>query len=576
MFAHVPFDTTDEPFLASGVTMLRSQSRLRPVPPSPEVFARLYMEFVRNGKPAGLTFAQYLRAIGFTDPSDDIDGMDDSATVLAETPGGPALISVPQQKVVGLVTIIVLLIDFDDLPGQRPAREFEDLLFSDSVYPTGSLRDYFREVSAGKVAVSGTVHGWMRMPKSYSFYTNNESGMKGTSYPRNAQRMAEDAVAVAIADGVVFPATLDVLHTGAVTGLFLIHAGRGAEELSPPMSKQQIWSHKWFLPNPATVNTNLVAGNYLTVPEDCNMGVCAHELGHLAFQWEDFYDTDKALNGQWAGTGSWDLMAGGSWNGFRGDTPAHPIGLHKSQHGWLTPQVITQTTTGVAIPPTSATNGNGVKVIGPAFTATQFLYLENRQRAGFDKALPGDGLLVWRVDLDRLQVGPARPAVQLVQADGRADLESNLNQGDEGDPFPGTALRTSVGDAPGLLTTTFPFAQASGITLSAIVVDAQTGVITLNITIGAANLPMMAQAVHAAPVDPMATALDRLLAQPNVSQSELEPFVRQASPTLLDIERRAFSIEPQSPEEAAPGEQPRRSATRIGSSTAATANCAAR
>jgi transposase len=29
---------------------------------------------------------------------------------------------------------------------------------------------------------------------------------------------------------------------------------------------------------------------YLTFPEDCKMGVCAHELGHLAFQWEDFYD----------------------------------------------------------------------------------------------------------------------------------------------------------------------------------------------------------------------------------------------------------------------------------------------
>ena len=75
-----------------------------------------------------------------------------------------------------------------------------------------------------------------------------------------------------------------------------------------------------------------------------------------------------------------------------------------------------------------------------------------------DRGLPGGGLLVWRVDLDQLQVSPVHPAVQLVQADGRADLDTptNLNQGDDGDPFPGStgttraiSVPTSIRSAPG-------------------------------------------------------------------------------------------------------------------------------
>jgi immune inhibitor A len=537
----------------------------RPVPPAPHVLTDLYMDYVRNGKPVGLTFRQFLRAIKFTDPAANLDGMDDG-TALRPRDGRAELISVPQRSIQGPLRVIVLLVDFSDRPGVRSVADFQDLLFSEGIFPSGSMRDYYREVSCGKVEVSGTVHGWLRMPQRYSYYTNNESGMNPASFPRNAQRLAEHAVRKALAAGVPFPRELDAFGDRAVTALFIVHAGPGAETFRPPLGKGAIWSHKWNLRTPVPVGPDLYAATYLTVPEDCRMGVCAHELGHLAFQWEDFYDPNGGDDGvQWAGTGRWDLMAGGSWNGDLGNRPAHPIGLHKSQHGWVGVDTVTGTTAGVRLPPYSATGGKVVKVVGPQFKAGQFLILENRQRLGFDDRLPGEGLLVWRVNLAYDQNAPNRPACQLIQADGRQDLENtaNLNQGDAGDPFPGSERVTKLGDGKGVVSTTFPGEPRSGVTLSRIRVNAQR-TITLDIRIqpgpaagraaGPGGAVVLAEAgvAPAKPTHPYQAGLDNLLRQPSITAAEMAPLVRAVTPTLAEIERQVTDIEAQTGEVAPP------------------------
>ena len=137
--------------------------------------------------------------------------------------------------------------------------------------------------------------------------------------------MARDAAQ--LANPIVDFAPFDNDGNGFVDAFIVIHAGEGAEETG---NANHIWSHKWVLPDGAFNADGTKIFGYLTVPEDCRIGVCAHELGHLVFGWPDLYDTDESSEG----LGNWCLMAGGSWNG-NGDIPAHPSAWCKVGQGWV-------------------------------------------------------------------------------------------------------------------------------------------------------------------------------------------------------------------------------------------------
>ena len=449
--------------------------------------AQLYANYKRRqkgGRGKKRSFKDYLMDIGLLKHREPLPGRDTGRHMVAR---GVHLVSVPKRVVSGPVRVMVLLVDFPDKPAYRPKREFEDMLFSQASYLTGSMRDYYKQVSNGKVNVTGSVHGWYRMPKPYSYYVGNDSGCG--IYPTNAQTLTEHALKAAQKKRVPFPAGLDKFGNGSITALVIVHAGTGAEGFTDRQQQlKHIWSHKGDMNGPMLVKSGLAATNYLTVPEDCRMGVCAHELGHLAFQWDDFYDPNYDKDGsEWDGAGNWDLMAGGSWNNG-GNTPAHPAGLHKLQHNWVKLLDVDSTTRGIKLPPYYAGSPAVLRVRSAAFSATQCLVIENRARNGFDAQLPGSGVLVWRVDTDQEQMSAEKPAMLLIQADGKHDLEKVEplgqpgNVGDVGDPFPGPLGRnTSLGDT-GKISTSFP-GKRSRIQLKNIKVDRTTRVATLDIII---------------------------------------------------------------------------------------------
>jgi immune inhibitor A len=327
----------------------------------------------------------------------------------------------------GTVRVAVILVDFSDKAMTATKAHFEDLFFSLGKIPTGSVREYYREVSHGKIDIQGQVVGPYRLPKTLNQYAHGASGM-GAALP-NARTMAKDA-AVASNPAINYALYDNDMDT-FVDAFVVVHAGPGGEVTG---NVNDIWSHKWVLDGGAyTADGTTKIYGYLTVPEDCRLGVCAHELGHLLFGFPDLYDTDYSSEG----IGNWCLMAGGSWNNA-GLTPSHPSAWCKCQQNWVTTTNHTSNVSNVAIEDVK-TGYTVHRLWKDGAVGKEYFLVENRQKINFDKYIPNSGLLIWHIDdATASNSNEAHYKVALVQADGKKDMELNHNRGDAGDTYPGS------------------------------------------------------------------------------------------------------------------------------------------
>jgi immune inhibitor A len=289
----------------------------------------------------------------------------------------------------------VILVDFsDELMNASAVQRFRDLFFSTgSTIRTGSVTEYYQDVSGGEISMTGEVIGPYRMPRTIAQYANGQSGM-GNTFP-NTRTLGADALAAARGNINFRPYDND--GNGYVDAFVVVHAGIGAEFNRDPNS---IWSVKWVLPNQESVDgVNVFA--FLTIPEDAEVGVCAHELGHLVFGWPDLYDIDNPTIGiigvESEGIGNWCLMAGGSWGHLPGDapgtTPCHPSAWCKASQGWITLRNQT-TNTSISLPDVKTQQHEVYRLWTNGDTTSQeYFLIENRQKTGFDGSLPGGGLL---------------------------------------------------------------------------------------------------------------------------------------------------------------------------------------
>ncbi len=353
----------------------------------------------------------------------------DVASVDPRSPSGKALWVEPGE--VDTFRVIVLLVDFSDNEAESGATfaqtaDFEHLLFSSNPNDLHlSMTEFYEKNSYGGFYLIGDVAGWYRLPHTYAWYVQGQNGWG--SYPQNAQGMAEDAILAADPD--VDYSQYDNNGDGWIDGLFIVHAGPGAEQTG---SSDQIWSHQWSLPT--TLNLDGVSlRDYSMEPEEyqgigiMTMGVFAHEYGHY-LGLPDLYDTDYSS----AGVGKWSLMAGGSWNAS-GNLPAFFDAWCKSQLGFLNPIDVEANMVDVDIPG-SYDSSVAYRLWSDGQPGPQYFLVENRRAVGYDSPIPASGLLIYHVD--ETQGGNQdewHPLVGIEQADGRNDLQNDVNSGDGGD-----------------------------------------------------------------------------------------------------------------------------------------------
>ena len=391
-----------------------------------------------------------------------MDQIDEGALRMEATAAAPAALT-------GQIRALAVLVDFSDKVHTVQANYFGSLIFAAPVAGRGSVRDYYNEVTYGQVdivtlnmpaeqpnAAAGEL-GWQRAPQTYAYYTNNKYCTDGP-YPNNCRKLAEDVVDAV--NSVVDFSQYDNNHDGTMEPIMIIHAGSGAEYTG---STADIWSHSWYLYNyrnydGVTISRYVIMPEYWGTTPTTNMtiGVFAHEMGHGFWNLPDLYDRDSSSEG----IGNWSLMAGGSWNGTNGSSPAWPDAWSRLNMGYTAATTVAADSPGQNIPQVNTgSSGTIFKLANGVLAAQEYFLVENRQKTAgtYDEYLPGAGLAIWHVDEAKAgnqndqecrsepnsACGSTHYEVALEQADGLLGLENHVNRGDNGDIFPGsTAKRT--------------------------------------------------------------------------------------------------------------------------------------
>ena len=310
---------------------------------------------------------------------------------------------------------IVIAVDFNNRTGDpsHGTAYWNQWLFSRGETSTPSMRDYYAEVSrgildcVGTVADSGTNGGWFRINQNAENYYGFD----------NAPYLV--AKAIDLADPYVDFSEFDNDDDGVVESLIVVASG--------PKDWYTFWPHKWDLYE-AKVCDGVVLSPYFLATEDSYCGTFAHEHGH-AMGLPDLYDYD----GSSYGVGIWCLMGYGCYCGDQ-HTPCHLNAWCKEELGWITPIQITKNILDAEI--FSNPGANQVyKVWSNGKRYTECFYVENRQNKAYDTYLPGAGILIWHFDRWGNQEMDNKRICDLEEADGRNDIDTKANWGDNTDPF---------------------------------------------------------------------------------------------------------------------------------------------
>jgi immune inhibitor A len=347
--------------------------------------------------------------------------------------------------------MLVLLVDFDEKTNITPEEHFKDLLFSEGKVETGSMREYYREVSWNKLNISGDIGGWYRARKKYSDYVDlgkiNDETLKWTM-PK-AKELVKETIRQAEKSNSFQFSKYDNKDNGKIDTLIVIYSGEGAERTS---NFSFIYPHRGKFSEPVELDDGLLVDNYVLMHElpSYDIGGFCHEVAH-SLGVPDLYlpDFSSTIVGRWC------LMGVGCYN-EDGRIPAHLSAWCKIHLGWAQPQIITGDPQTYKIQAVTESDKNIYKIKFKGLEEKEYFLVENRQQEGFDKFLPSNGLLIWHVDESKaLDHSPNNDLknlfIALEQADGKNELTQrvfdfdslgpNLTKkdlsGDEGDVYPG-------------------------------------------------------------------------------------------------------------------------------------------
>ena len=355
---------------------------------------------------------------------------------------------------------LVILVNFSDLAyvTANPTDAFTAMLNEegyDANGGTGSARDYFRDNSMGTFSPRFDVVGPYKLPQTLKYYGENDAD----DYDMNPVQMIVDACAKADSAGVDFT-IYDTDGDGLVDNVFVYYAGYNEAEWG---GDDTVWPHRWDIQPGYNYNgteASLTFDGKRVMDYACSselkgktgtsmagIGTFTHEFGHV-LGLADMYATDGAEHQTLS---YWNIMDSGAYLNS-GRTPPAYNAFERFQLGYLAPELLQNYPVNVSLD-TLLSSNKAYLISSTAnhnlnfndLTPKEFFLLENRQKKGWDRYLPGHGMLVYRInynqndwDFNEPNNNPDAMGVDIMEADGISN-DNTLG----GDPFPGTANKTS-------------------------------------------------------------------------------------------------------------------------------------
>lgn len=321
---------------------------------------------------------------------------------------------------------LALIIDFPDQKSSVSKSEIDNF-FNKTGYKgysnNGSVKDYFYDVSGGKVTYENTITEFYtaRNPKSY--YDNvNESDYS------KALELVNEALNWLKSTGFDF-SKLTTDSNGVVRGVNILYAGNADAGWS-----RGLWPHQGYLPNAFTSNGVKVQLYQLSnIGNELSLDTICHENGHLLFGYPDLYD----YTGKTGGCGTYSLMS------YLSDpkNPAPPDPYCRNViSGWNTVIDLNSYSDGNKLTANSSTNGTQPVYKWSGKNSNEYYLIENIKKNGRYKSMPDEGLMIWHVDEDGSNSNQASSKARhyqlsVVQADNKMELENKINVGADGDLF---------------------------------------------------------------------------------------------------------------------------------------------
>ncbi|HYI41665.1 MAG TPA: M6 family metalloprotease domain-containing protein [Allosphingosinicella sp.] len=333
----------------------------------------------------------------------------------------------PTRETVGTFVGLTLLIDFEDFPATISRAQVEAYCNQpgyNGFGNNGSVRDYFHDVSDGKLDYTNVVTPYYRAKHKRGYYTDPK-----VPYTKRTVELIREALDHLVGNG--FDATvLTSDQQDYIYAVNVFYAGTRDNNWS-----EGLWPHAYYIGGGGyQLAPGKIAHDYqiTDMTDELTLGTFCHENGHLICDFPDLYDYgEDGVKSR--GVGVFCLMCAGG-KGAGAKNPSQVGAYLKHAAGWTSD--LADLPSGASITLAAGNNQFAMR----RKNAKEYFIVENRAATGRDAVLPGSGLAVWHVDEggdNEHQSGSPSKHYEcaLMQADGLRELERGIGQGDAGDLF---------------------------------------------------------------------------------------------------------------------------------------------